>query len=211
MKKYELTNETRNHYGTTLYRIRALRDIPRYGVKEGDMGGFLEKESNLSQEGGAWVYDNARVSGDARVYDNAWVSGNARVSGNALVSGYARVSGNAQVYGNAQVCGNARVSGNAQVYGNARVSGYALVSGYAWVSGYARIEKLSDLFNITHIRTMTVTPQNVTIGCTTLTHKEALKMKRAQATKRGLEKELFTFFKRELKSGIAVIKSGRRT
>ena len=38
------------------------------------MGGFIEKESNLSQDG------NARVSGDA------WVSGDARVFGNLKLS-----------------------------------------------------------------------------------------------------------------------------
>ena len=33
-KKYELTNETKTLAGgTVLHRIRALRDIPRFGVK----------------------------------------------------------------------------------------------------------------------------------------------------------------------------------
>lgn len=43
MKKYELTEETKTlAEGTVLHRIRALRDIPRYGVKAGEgqgMGG----------------------------------------------------------------------------------------------------------------------------------------------------------------------------
>ena len=69
--------------GTVLHRIRALRDISRYGVKAGDLGGLIEKENNLSQDCDAWVCDNALVSGDATV------SGNARVEGNAEVSGYA--------------------------------------------------------------------------------------------------------------------------
>ena len=48
MKKYELTEEV-NKQG--LHRIRALKDIPLYGVKKGDLGGFVERENNLSQEG----------------------------------------------------------------------------------------------------------------------------------------------------------------
>ena len=77
MKKYELTNETKTLAGgTVLHRIRALRDIPRFGVKAGELGGFVEEENNLSQDGKAWVFDNAEVSGNAKVYGNAEVYGN---------------------------------------------------------------------------------------------------------------------------------------
>ena len=81
MKKYELTDETVRVGSRTLYRVRALRDIPGWGVRAGDLGGFVEAERNLSQFGEAWV------SGAARVFDNARVFGNARVSGNARVFG----------------------------------------------------------------------------------------------------------------------------
>ena len=124
--KYEiLKDEFIEFNGRKLYRIKALKDF--FNVKEGEFGGYIESERNLSQEGDAWVSGNARVSGDALVYGNAWVSGNARVSGDALVYGNARVSGDTWVYGNARVSGNARVYGNAWVYGNARVSGNARV------------------------------------------------------------------------------------
>lgn len=74
--KYELTDETN---GSGLRRIRALRDIPRYGVKEGDLGGWVESEGNLTQEGDCWVFDNAQVCGNAQVFGNAMVCGNAQV------------------------------------------------------------------------------------------------------------------------------------
>lgn len=80
--------------GRKLFRIKAL--ISFGNVRTGDVGGYIEKEENLSQSGDAWVsgnaevYGNARVSGNARVYGNAWVSGNARVSGDA---DYATASG----------------------------------------------------------------------------------------------------------------------
>ena len=102
MKKYELTSETKVFLGKTLYRIKAL--VQFGNVNAGDLGGWIEKEENLSQSGNAWVYGNASVSGDARVYGNAWVYGNARVSGDASVYGDAEVYGNARVYGNAEVC-----------------------------------------------------------------------------------------------------------
>ena len=96
MKKYKLTKETTEYCETKFYRIEALIDFS--DVKKGEKGGFIEKEENLSQEGNAWVSDNAQVSGDAQVSDNAWVSGDAQVSGDVQVSGNAWVSGNAQVY-----------------------------------------------------------------------------------------------------------------
>ena len=68
--KYEFTGETKDWLGTTLHRIRALVAIASLGVRAGDLGGWIEKEFNLSQ-----VYGNAWVSGDARVYGNARVYG----------------------------------------------------------------------------------------------------------------------------------------
>lgn len=83
MKKYELTNETMKISTITLHRIRAL--VAFADVDVGELGGWVEKESNIDQDGDALVYGNARVSGDALVYGDAWVSGNARVYGNAAV------------------------------------------------------------------------------------------------------------------------------
>ena len=75
-KKFELLlDDTITIFGIKLFRIKAL--ISFGNVEEGEIGGYVEKEDNLSSSGNAWV------SGDARVYGNAWVSGNARVSGNA--------------------------------------------------------------------------------------------------------------------------------
>ena len=116
-KKFELTdNFVINGFGIKLFQIKCTKSF-KY-ANEGDLGGYVEKEDNLSQSGDAWVSGNAQVSGDA------WVSGNARVSGDAWVSGNARVSGNAWV------SGNARVSGDAQVYGNARVENNHMHCGF---------------------------------------------------------------------------------
>ena len=141
MKKFELTTNTKIVFGKKLFQIKAL--VSFRNVEKGDLGGWIEKEENLSQEGNAWVYGNAEVSG------NAWVYGNARVSGNAWVYGNARVSGNAWVYGNARVSGNAEVSGNAWVSGNARVSGNAWVSGnacYATIKGFGTCNRNTTFF-----------------------------------------------------------------
>lgn len=63
MKKYELTTNTIEHMGRTLYQIKALMN---FGIiREGDLGGYIESEKNLSQEGNAWVSNDAWVSRNA--------------------------------------------------------------------------------------------------------------------------------------------------
>ena len=58
--KYEFTGETKK---VSLFRnitVRRIRATIAFGVvKAGDLGGWIEKEENLSQEGDAWVYGNA--------------------------------------------------------------------------------------------------------------------------------------------------------
>ncbi|HFU3860537.1 TPA: polymer-forming cytoskeletal protein [Streptococcus suis] len=131
-KKYELVlDDTISFWGWKLFRIRAL--ISFGSVEAGDLGGYIEKEENLSHD------DNAWVSGDAKVWGNAWVSGNAKVCGDA------EVSGDAKVWGDAEVSGNAWVSGNAKVCGDAEVSGDAKVWGDAEVSGDAKVSELGDI------------------------------------------------------------------
>ena len=101
MKKYELTEETIQYAGRTLHRIRAVRDFA--DVKAGNLGGWIENECNLDQDGECWVCGNAKVWGDAEVYGNAKVYDNAVVFGDAVVYGNAEVFGDAEVYGNAAI------------------------------------------------------------------------------------------------------------
>ena len=82
MKHFELTSETKTHLGRKLFRIKCTVDCK--WANKGDLGGWVEKEDNLSDS--AWVSGNALVYGNARVYDNVLVSGNARVYDNARVS-----------------------------------------------------------------------------------------------------------------------------
>lgn len=120
MKKFKLTNEfIKIPCGKKLFRIRAL--VQFGSIKSGELGGYIEKEENLSHDGDAWVCGDAEVFGDAKVSGNAKVFGDAKVSGNAWVFGDAKVCGNAEVSGNAWVCGDAEVYGNAD---------YATVKGF---------------------------------------------------------------------------------
>ena len=68
-KKFELTeNYIVNEFGTKLYQIKYTKTFEY--AKKGELGGYIEREENLSQEGDAWVYGDACVYGDALVYGN---------------------------------------------------------------------------------------------------------------------------------------------
>lgn len=71
MKNYKFTGLTKEYYGRTLRQI----ECEKYGV-----GGWIESESNLSQEGDCWVADYAMV------YDNSKVSGNANIKDCSIVN-----------------------------------------------------------------------------------------------------------------------------
>lgn len=124
MAKYKLTSETNQLVdGTKVYRIVRLTDNLK--------GGWVQSESNLSQEGTCFIYDETVVYGNAKVYENAKMYGDAKVYGNAIMSK------NAWAFGEACVFDNAEVSGNATVYGNAWVYGKACVFGDAWIYDYS--------------------------------------------------------------------------
>ena len=143
-KKYELSNKTIEFNGVTLHRIKALKDFS--DVKAGDLGGWVEKEDNLSQIGDAWIGGDAVVYENAKVYDRARVFGNAEICGDAKVCDYAEICGDAKVYDHADVYNHARVFGNAEICGNAFVRGYAEIYENAKVYDHADVYNHARVF-----------------------------------------------------------------
>lgn len=90
--KYKLTNKKIDYLGRTLYQIEAVKKFGN--IAKGQKGGFIEKKSNLSQDGNAWVYNYAMVYGDAKVCDNAKVYDCAKVRSAAVVCDNAIVRSN---------------------------------------------------------------------------------------------------------------------
>lgn len=149
-RKYEFTGETLQHEGHTLHRIRAVDDLPgddMYDippVKKGELGGWIEKEENLSHRGFCWVGGEAKVWGNAQIHDNAQVRGHAEVSqgviveNTAIIDDKAKISGNAQIFGYSYVGDEAKVSAKAMIGGeNVCISGRAHITDGAYVSGAA--------------------------------------------------------------------------
>jgi hypothetical protein len=108
-KKYEFTDKITHVGSVTLKQIKRISD--------GKVGGFIEKEENLSHMNTCFVYDEAcvygeaHVSGDAEITDSAQVFGDAQVYGNATISGHAKVYGTAEIYGKTNLSGTEEVSG----------------------------------------------------------------------------------------------------
>ena len=153
--KYELTDETKEVDGKILYRIRALKDFRTWigFIHKGDLGGFVESEFNLSQDGSCWISDNSVVFDNARIYDGAVVWGQSFIYGNARIFHNAKVYNSAcqdsvWIYGHTRLedsqCGrNSLIYGftiikDAVIYGYSRINGSSQVTGSA-VRGYAQI------------------------------------------------------------------------
>ena len=149
-KKYELIPSDMEG----LYRIKALKDFN--DVKNGDIGGYVESEKNLSQYDDCWIYDNAIVHDNAVVIGNALIFNNAVIYGNAIVSDHAQIYDNAVVRDNAKVCDYAELYDNAvvmgkaivcdytELYDNAQIWGDAIVQGNAIIGGDAMISSDKD-------------------------------------------------------------------
>lgn len=141
-RKYELTDETIQINGKTLHRIKALKDFG--DVKKGDIGGYVENEWNLSQDGECWIYgkakayDHARVDLDAKIYDNV------RIHGNAMITDKASAHDNVWIRGCAVVCDSAKLYGSALVCSNAIVTEKAVITGNAWITQSAAIHFIED-------------------------------------------------------------------
>ena len=185
-KKYVLTTEVLEQqvYGKTrtLHRIRAVKDIPKCGVKKGDLGGYIETEDNLSHEGSCWVGDDAivcmdaRVEEDAQVRGQAFVRGEAQILGEAVVEDLAQVCDSARVYelatvrntalvgDKARVEGQAVISGDAAVFGNAVIQDMAVVKEKAMVSGQAKIGDYAVIEGYAHVTNHAFIGGNMRIG-----------------------------------------------
>lgn len=150
MKKYELTNETKKIEIkgdiVIFHRIKALKDF--CDIKAGELGGWVEHEGNLSQEGACWIYHEAYVSKNARVTETARIFGGG-FTDHVLVSGGSIHNGefydnvvvrNGEIYDgffkeNATITNGTILNG--QFFGDALIDGGVICSGK--IHGNARI------------------------------------------------------------------------
>ena len=148
-KKYEiLKDQSITLNGHTLYRIKLLKQISN--MSPGTLGGFIESEDNLSQEGNCWVAEEAAVYGNAKVIENAWVGGSARIHGHSIIRENCFIAGSPLII-SSEIGGHSTVREEA-IIEDSSVQDYALVKGnaelhYAGVYGSSVVKDFATVTN----------------------------------------------------------------
>lgn len=145
------------HKPSRFCQLVALKDIPKYGVKAGDLGGFVEGKHVLSQNGDCWIGEEAKVYGAVEVKDDSYVGGKASILNNfpsvkLIISEEASVTGHAQlciyrdedkpgpehgmhISDQVKISGEATLGNVMEVLGKARISGAVKLEGCESISG----------------------------------------------------------------------------
>lgn len=133
-KKYKITQLSHPQY-PWLHRIQALKTINER-VGAGELGGFVQSEQNLSQEGECWIYDDAICCGEAVVKQDA------ELHDGAAAAGFSIITGDACMYDRAWAKGNCWIQ-NGEVKDDAVVAGEAVIKkegkGSPLIAGNSRI------------------------------------------------------------------------
>ena len=119
--KYKITDICKIYKGIRVCRIEALENFGN--IRKGQIGGWIQNKSNLSQEGLCWVADEAIVYHCSKVIDDAIVEDYAKVYGNAIIKDNALVRGRAEIYHGGSVIDDAEVGGNNRIGGFTKIGG----------------------------------------------------------------------------------------
>lgn len=141
--KYALTKNTKTYSTKKLHQIVALESFGK--VNKGDLGGWIESEANLSQDGLCWIEQNVLVFGDGRVLDNAYISGDVIVNG--IVKNYVSIESiNTHIRSGAIIEDDVMLR-NSSGFISGKVSGAVLVEGYCNIDSWAEITDSVYLIN----------------------------------------------------------------
>lgn len=148
-KKYELTDETIVVDNKTLHRIKALKSfVNSYATVEvGDLGGYVESESNLSHDGSSWIYDLGMA------IDEAFVCDDGVVANNSLIREHATIKENGYVL-DGIVQGHAVIQRDGVVTNNSVITDDAVIEDiveWANIGQRAYIKSFRDYIKFEHI------------------------------------------------------------
>lgn len=159
-KKYEILKDDYRLIGDTkIYRIRLLVDGVVPLARKGDLGGFVQSEDNLDQEGTCWLYNNAiamecaRVCENAKLYDYSIIFEYARAKGNAIMKNYSRVFGYSTITGECSIEDYSIVKGEYSIVkGDTMMFDHSVIALHADVDscrlyGTSRIDGESEVRN----------------------------------------------------------------
>lgn len=108
-------------------------------IPEGALGGYVESEANLSQEGSCWISSGSQAYEDALISENALVCGMSIINGNAQIKAAALVM-DSEISGASTIEGIVRIS---------KVSGSSAIDAGSVVETGSRVEGNISLINST--------------------------------------------------------------
>ena len=128
-----ISSEEESSVEIKLYRIQALKTFTKSGgynpiIHVGELGGYVETEDNLSQEGNCWIFGDAKVKDggkvidDAIIFDKAMVSNNSTIRGNSVVRDRCFVTYRSDIFDSTLV-GDVTVSGQSSIHSRAFLYG----------------------------------------------------------------------------------------
>lgn len=144
MTKYRLSEQIRpvditlngQHFRLRMRQVIACQDFA--DVKRGEMGGWVDNEACLSQQGSCWIYDqNSLIFAGACVADNVRILGPCQIYGAAIISGHCCIE-------SSEIGNQANITGRAAVH-HSRVRGNCLISGHARVMNGSHIQAVTGL------------------------------------------------------------------
>lgn len=140
--KYELIHETTyTASGKQLFRIKALKSFG--DVKKGDLGGYVESELNLSQEGNCWIYGFAKAYDQSALFENASIDGRAEICDRVLLKGNVKVYSAHLSEKKIVLGGDAEISGNLSIT-NGGAEDKVIVSGDYEMNGNLSITTIPE-------------------------------------------------------------------
>ena len=131
-----------------LYRIQALKTFTKPGgcnpvVHVGELGGYVEAEDNLSQDGNCWIFDKARIKDGGKVLDDAIVYDKCLVSKNSIIRGRSVIGGHCFVT-------NQSVITDSRLEGNVIVNGHSIIHSGAYLYGEIGVDQ-SEIGNLVNL------------------------------------------------------------
>lgn len=104
------------------YKNNGMRSV----IPKGELGGWIESERNLSQEGNCWISSGSKVWDNALITGNAYVGCGNRIKGNVIIKDNAKchnslIEDNA-IIANNSVIKNSFIKDNVEIFGNSIVN-----------------------------------------------------------------------------------------
>lgn len=131
-----------NHEPIIVHQIRAIDYFDNESINPGELGGYVQTESNLSQEGACWIKPGNYVVQDASVSDDTQIQGiGCVICNNAHIDGHVLI----ETVGDVLIDGNAYITGMTQILGaDIQIGGTAILTGNMCIERGARIKKTDD-------------------------------------------------------------------